>query len=189
MHDFQTLLRKRRSIREFADREVPAEIIRDILRETCLAPSAMNRQPWRFSVVANRLTIRRLSDESKKNLLADLEADPASPIRRYEDLLRNPGFNVFYDAPCVIYISGPCEVNSLQVDCALAASYVMFSAAARGLGTCWVALGAHLRDPALLGELGITADLRIVAPVIVGFPKAVPELPERNEPVILGILR
>jgi nitroreductase len=65
----------------------------------------------------------------------------------------------------------------------------MFSAAARGLGTCWVALGANLRDPALLGELGITADLRIVAPVIVGFPKAVPELPERNEPVILGVLR
>lgn len=189
MHDFQTLLRKRRSVREFADREVPEGLIRDILRESCLAPSAMNRQPWRFSVVANRSTIRRLSDESKKNLLADLEADPASPIRRYEDLLRNPGFNVFYDAPCVIYICGPCEVNSLQVDCALAASYLMFSAAARGLGTCWVALGANLRDPALLGELGITADLRIVAPVIVGFPKAVPELPERNEPFILGVLR
>jgi nitroreductase len=66
----------------------------------------MNRQPWRFSVVTNRSTIRRLSDESKNNLLADLEADPASPIRRYEDLLRNPAFNVFYDAPCVIYISG-----------------------------------------------------------------------------------
>lgn len=189
MHDFQTLLRKRRSVREFADREVPEGLIRDILRESCLAPSAMNRQPWRFSVVANRSAIRRLSDESKKNLLADLEADPASPIRRYEDLLRNPGFNVFYDAPCVIYICGPCEVNSLQVDCALAASYLMFSAAARGLGTCWVALGANLRDPALLGELGITADLRIVAPVIVGFPKAVPELPERNEPFILGVLR
>lgn len=189
MHDFQTLLRKRRSVREFEAREVPEGLIRDILRESCLAPSAMNRQPWRFSVVANRSTIRRLSDESKKNLLADLEADPTSPIRRYEDLLRNPGFNVFYDAPCVVYICGPCEVNSLQVDCALAASYLMFSAAARGLGTCWVALGANLRDPALLGELGITADLRIVAPVIVGFPKAVPELPERNEPVILGVLR
>lgn len=189
MHDFLNLLRKRRSIREFTDREVPEGLIRDILRETCLAPSAMNRQPWRFSVVTNRSTIRRLSDESKKNLLADLEADPASPIRRYEDLLRNPAFNVFYDAPCVIYISGPREVGSLQVDCALAASYLMFSAAARGLGTCWVALGANLRDPALRGELGLDADLQVVAPVIVGYPKAVPELPERNDPVVLGFLR
>lgn len=189
MHDFQSLLRKRRSIREFVDRDVPPEIIRDILRETCLAPSAMNRQPWRFSVVTDRSTIRRLSEESKKNLLADLEADPASPLKRYEDLLRNPAFNVFYDAPCVIYISGPRAVNSLQVDCALAASYLMFAAAARGLGTCWVALGANLRDSALLGELGLTADLQIVAPVIVGYPRAIPELPERNEPVILGFLR
>lgn len=189
MHDFQSLLRERRSIREFVDRDVPPEIIRDILRETCLAPSAMNRQPWRFSVVTDRSTIRRLSEESKKNLLADLEADPASPLKRYEDLLRNPAFNVFYDAPCVIYISGPLAVNSLQVDCALAASYLMFAAAARGLGTCWVALGANLRDSALLGELGLTADLQIVAPVIVGYPRAIPELPERNEPVILGFLR
>lgn len=186
MNDFQTLLRKRRSIREFLGRDVPPELIRDILRETCLAPSAMNRQPWRFSVVANRARIRSLSDESKKNFLEELEADPASPLRRYEDLLRNPGFSVFYDAPCVIFISGPRDVGSLQVDCALAASYLMFAAAARGLGTCWVALGANVRDPALLGELGIAGDLRIVAPVIVGYPKAIPELPERNEPVILG---
>jgi nitroreductase len=188
MNDFRTLLRKRRSIREYLDRDVPPEIIREILVETCLAPSAMNRQPWRFSVVADRSAIRRLSDDSKRNLLSDLEADPSSPLRRYEDLLRNPAFNVFYDAPCVVYVAGPGEVKSLQVDCALAVSYFMFAAAARGLGTCWVALGANVRDPALLGELGITADLKIVAPVIVGYPKAVPELPERNEPVILCYL-
>jgi nitroreductase len=189
MKDFQALLRKRRSIREFQDREVPLELIREIIRETCLAPSAMNGQPWRFSIVTSREKIRQFSDESKKNLLSDLEADPSSPIKRYEDILRNPGFNVFYNAPCVVFIGGPSGLGSLDVDCSLAACYFMFAAAARNLGTCWIGLGAHLRDSAVLKDLGITGDLQIVAPIILGYPKAIPEASERIEPVILGILQ
>jgi nitroreductase len=188
MKDFQALLGTRRSIREFQDKEVPLDLVREIIRETCLAPSAMNGQPWRFSIVTNREKIKKLSDESKKNLLSDLEADPSSPIKRYEDILRNPGFNVFYNAPCVVYISGPSGLGSLDVDCSLAACYFMFAAAARNLGTCWIGLGAHLRDSAILKNLGITGDLQIVAPIILGYPKEIPEVTERNEPVILGIL-
>jgi nitroreductase len=188
MKDFQALLRKRRSIREFQDREVPMELVREIIRESCLAPSAMNGQPWRFSIVSNREKIRQLSNESKRNLLSDLEADPSSPLKRYGDILRDPGFNVFYNAPCVVYICGPSGLGSLDVDCSLAACYFMFAAAARNLGTCWIGLGAHLRDPAVLKDLGITPDLQPVAPIILGYPKEIPEVTERNEPVILGIL-
>jgi nitroreductase len=186
MKEFQTLLRERRSIREFQDRDVPLDLIREIIRETCMAPSAMNQQPWRFSIVTNRETIKQLSDESKRNLLSDLDADPSSPIKRYEDILRDPGFNVFYNAPCVVYISGPSGLGSLEVDCSLAACYFMFAAAARNLGTCWIGLGAHLRNSDILKNLGITGDLQIVAPIILGYPKAIPEPPERNEPIILG---
>ena len=189
MDSFAILLGKRRSIREFLDRDVPPELVKNIIRDTCLAPSAMNGQPWRFSIVTNRERIRALSDESKRSLLSDLERDPASPLQRYGDILRDPNFNVFYNAPCVVFITGPSGLASLEVDCALAACYFMFAAAARNLGTCWIGLGAHLRDPAILRDLGITEDLRIVAPVILGYPKEIPEVSERNEPVILGILR
>jgi nitroreductase len=65
----------------------------------------------------------------------------------------------------------------------------MFAAAARNLGTCWIGLGAHLRDAALLNALGITGDLQIVAPIILGYPKEIPEPPDRTDPVILGILQ
>jgi hypothetical protein len=37
--------------------------------------------------------------------------------------------------------------------------------------------------------LGITGELQIVAPIILGYPKEIPELPERNEPVILGVIQ
>ncbi len=189
MNDYERLLRGRRSVREFQDREMPLDLVREMIRETCLAPSAMNRQPWRFSIVSNREKIRLLSGESKRNLLSDLEADPSSPLQRYGDMLRDPQFNVFYNAPCVVYICGSSGLGSLELDCSLAACYFMLAAAARNLGTCWVGLGAHLRDPVLLKDLGISGDLKIVAPIILGYPKEIPEVPERNEPVILGILQ
>ena len=36
--DFKTLLRNRRSIRDFQDREVPLSVVQEILQDTCLAP-------------------------------------------------------------------------------------------------------------------------------------------------------
>jgi nitroreductase len=65
----------------------------------------------------------------------------------YRPVLENADFNVFYNAPCLVYIAGPRDIRSIQVDCALAAAYFMLSAADRGLGTCWVDLGSVIRDP------------------------------------------
>ncbi|MBW2635868.1 MAG: nitroreductase family protein, partial [Deltaproteobacteria bacterium] len=73
MADFFELLKTRRSIRQFEDREVSLETIREIIRESCLAPSAANRQPWKFIIIQNRNFIKRLSDKRKKNILAFIE--------------------------------------------------------------------------------------------------------------------
>jgi nitroreductase len=185
MADYFELLKTRRSIRDFEDKNVPLDIIGGIIRESCLAPSSGNGQPWRFIIVNNRALIKRLSDESKKNLVSYIERNPDVPVRKYEDALRNKYFNVFYNAPCLIYILGLKEIGTAQIDCALAASYLMFSAAARGLGTCWVALGKDSQDPGLLEEIGMPEDCKIVAPIIVGYPKNIPDVPERMEPQIL----
>ena len=150
---FTQLLKDRRSIRDFESKEVSMEIINEILQEATLAPSASNNQPCRFVVINCRETIKRLSDESKINLLGDFEKKKISFSPEYVELLKNDKFNVFYNAPCLIYIAGSNTVHSLDIDCALAASYIMFSAAARGLGTCWIGLGAHIRDPKLKGYL------------------------------------
>ena len=182
------LMKARQSERKYLNKPVEKEKIERITEAARLSPSACNGQPWRFSIVTNRERIRALSDESKRSLLSDLERDPASPLQRYGDILRDPKFNVFYNAPCVVYISGPSGLGSLDVDCALAACYFMFAAAARNLGTCWIGLGAHLRNPATLRELGIMEGLEIVAPIALGYPKAIPGPSERNEPVILGVL-
>ncbi|MHB8770375.1 MAG: nitroreductase family protein [Syntrophales bacterium] len=187
--DFTTLLLNRRSIRNFLDREVPLTLVEEIIQDTRLAPSASNRQPCRFIIIRDRGVIARLSTESKRNLLADLNRNPGLPLKQYEATLGDEKFNVFYNAPCLVYLIGPRDLFSLDVDCALTAAYLMFSAANRGLGTCWVGLGANIRDRALLGEIGVPEDCRIVAPIILGYPANIPAAaPERRTPEIVKVI-
>lgn len=186
--NFSELLRIRRSVRDYLDGDVPISVIREIIAESCLAPNAANRQPWQFVIVAGRDRLKKLSDESKANSLEDLKKNPDSLLRNYEAVLRDPEYNVFYNAPCLVYIGGSPEIRSLNLDCALAACYFMLSATARGLGTCWVALGSSIRDPELLRILKVPEDYRFVAPIIVGYPRSIPPVPHREEPRVLSII-
>jgi len=188
MDSFEELLRKRRSIRDFEEREVPLPLIEEIIRESTLAPSASHGQPWYFVIITDRDVMKRLSDECKRSLLARIEANPEIPLSGYKAALENTGFNIFYNAPCLVYIVGHAETGSLDVDCALAASYLMFSAVRRGLGTCWIGLGAHIDDPGIRREIGLSGVCRIVAPMIIGYPASIPEPLPREEPKILKIV-
>jgi nitroreductase len=185
---YDELLKNRRSVRVFTDKPVTSGMLKDIIKESTLAPSSGNNQPWRFVIVNNMAMMKRISDESKKNLLVRIEANPGDYIKRYEPALRNENYNVFYNAPALIILAGPRDYRNLLVDSALCAAYIMNAAAARGLGTCWVNLGSDIRDTALLGELGISSDLAIVAPIIIGHPQSIPPAPKREEPVILKIV-
>ena len=185
MTEYFELLKKRRSIRDFEDKEVPLDTIREMIKESCFAPSSGNGQPWRFIIVNNKELIGRLSGNSKENLISQLEKNPDSPIKKYENVLRDPKFNIFYNAPCLVFIVCSKKISTRQVDCALAASYFMFSAVERGLGTCWIGLGINVGDPVLLKDIGMPEDFKIVAPIIIGYPKNIPGLPERMEPQIL----
>ena len=188
MTEFSDLLRKRRSIRDFENRDVPLDVVREMIRESCLAPSSSNGQPWRFIIVRNREVIKSLSDESKRCLLADMEKNPSSPSKNYETVLRDPDFNIFYNAPCLVYVVGQKEIRSLHVDCALFACYFMFSALERGLGTCWIGLGSFIEDPELQKLVGMPDGFQIIAPIIVGYPRSIPDLSDRMKPQILKIV-
>lgn len=187
--DFRELLKMRRAIREFEDKEVPLSLVKEIIADSCEAPSGGNRQPWAFIVITNKDVIKRVSDESKKNILVAIEKNPSSFFTKYKPILEHADFNVFYNAPCLVYITGPKDVLSLTVDCTLAASYFMLSSADRGLGTCWVDLGSAIRDKALCTQIGLPDDHVIVSTIILGYPVKIPGRPPRNEPNILRVIQ
>jgi nitroreductase len=183
--DFETLLKNRRSIREFQNKEVSLSIIIEIIEDTRLSPTASNGQPCRFIIIQDRGLIKRISDESKKSILENLVRNPNLPLKQYEVVLRDETFNVFYNAPSLVLLVGATNVSSLDVDCGLTAAYFMFSATARGLGSCWIGLGAHARDRKILDEIGVPEGCRIVAPIIIGYPVTIPLASERRAPDIL----
>jgi len=177
---FGELLENRRSIRRYQDRPVSVQVVQELIRESTLAPSAGNEQPWKFVIVHGQDRIEKLSDESKKNILSRIAANPEDYAKKYERMLSNESFNVFYNAPCLVLILGSSDLKNLYVDCALAASYFMMAAASRGLGTCWVNLGAEIHDAEMRAELGIPDHCTIVAPIILGYPARIPPVPKRK---------
>ena len=186
--DFETILKNRRSIRNFQNKDVPLPILKEIIQDTCLAPTSGNGQPCRFIIVQNRDYIKKLSGDSKKSLLDDLARNPNLPLKQYEAALRDERFNVFYNSPCLVLFLGPKDAHSLDVDCGLTAAYFMFSATSKGLGTCWIGLGAHIRDKGIMDEIGVPSDCRIVAPIVVGYPTSIPPASERHSPNIIKII-
>jgi nitroreductase len=182
------LLLKRRSIRNFQDKAVPIELIKDLVNDSILAPSAGNGQPWEFLVVTNQEMIDRISMESKRSLLERIAANPDDYAHRYKKMLQKDAFHIFYHAPAVIYILGESGLKNLYVDCALAAGYLMMSATSRGLGTCWVNFGTEIHDSGMRSELGLRDHHKIVAPIALGYPAKIPGVPHRKEVQILNII-
>ena len=90
--------------------------------------------------------------------------------------------------PAWSWLSALRDVFSLDVDCGLTVAYFMFSATSRGLGTCWIGLGAHIRDRQILREIGVPNECRIVAPIILGYPVTIPPASERHAPDIVRVL-
>ena len=186
--DFFELIKIRRSIRDYEDRDVPLQVIKDVINDSIKAPNAGNMQLWRFVIVNNREWVKKCSDASKKAILEGIEKDPNSPMKGYAGTLKNKDFNVFHNAPAVVYIVGTAKSATITADCSLLTAYFMLAAAARGLGTCWIAQGAEIVDPELRGLLGIPEDYKIVAPIALGYPKTIPTMPARKEPKILKII-
>lgn len=62
---FYRALRKRRTVRDFADRPVSREIIENALRAAGTAPSGANMQPWHFVVVGDRVLKKQIREAAE----------------------------------------------------------------------------------------------------------------------------
>ncbi len=76
LHNF---LRSRRSIRRFAPEAIADAVIERVLTTATYAPSAHNRQPWRFCVITELTVKSQLADAMAANFRYDLERDKLPP--------------------------------------------------------------------------------------------------------------
>lgn len=181
--DLDEAITGRRAVREYTEEAVDERTIRRLIDAAVQAPSAVNQQPWTFTVLRDQGVLDRISRDAKSHMLATMPVSPHSDYLRSK--LNNPEFHIFYHAPVLILISAIAEGPWIVEDCALAAENLMLAAYATGLGTCWIGFAqSFLNTSAGKKALDLPAAWVSVAPIIVGHSKAAPPPAPRKEPVV-----
>lgn len=158
---FLTLVYARQSCRAYdPDRPVPQSMIENCLRAAQAAPSACNKQPWRFIIVR---------DAETRKMLCSKALLPGVPMPWMQD------------APVIIALCA--ETNAIVhrfapllsgvpyylVDEGIAGEHFVLAAAAQGLGTCWI---GWIEPKQVRSLLEIPRAVHPVALITLGFPAA-----------------
>ena len=172
-------IRRRRAVRDYKPDPVPPPALQQLISAANWAPSAMNEQPWHYTVVTDRALMGEISRQAKSAMLTQLDSMPRSG--HFRDLLNDAHYNIFYNAPLLIAISAPADRQWCVEDCAMAAQNMMLAALDLGLGSCWIGFAqTWLNTAEGLRALGLPSSQRVVAPIILGYPKAQsPSVPEQ----------
>jgi F420 biosynthesis protein FbiB-like protein len=171
----------RRSIRRYTNDPVPGEFIDCLLDAAIWAPSAHNRQPWRFVVLNQAHAKERLSDAMGQALAQDLEHD-GLPLNVIEKEVGRSAQRLT-TAPVIILLSLTMQdmdqypdqrrqaselVMAIQ-STAMAGQNMLLTAHSLGLGACWIC--APLFCPKIVNEtLGLPSHWQPQGLITVGYP-------------------
>ena len=152
-------IKKRQSVRSYQDKEIPEDVLQQVLEAGRLAPSASNRQHCKFIVVKD--------EDLRKKLV------PACKNQKF-----------IGEAPVVIagcstnpdYVM-TCGEHSYSIDLTIALDHMSLEAASMGLGTCWI--GAFYQDQ-VKEILGVPENVRITSLMPLGYPKVLATKTERK---------
>ncbi len=169
MSDIRSIIRSRRSCRDYSNEPLSRDCIDELINDSVWVPSGSNNQPWRFVVVTGKERMKKYSDTAKDGWLHVLGQSPH--MRQYEEYIRNPDYNIFYNAPVLIVIYGNTESRWQVYDCSMVAYNLHLFAEESGLGCCWIGFAHNIfADPAIKRELGVPEQYELVAPLILGHP-------------------
>ena len=115
------LSKKRFSVRKYSDAPVSEEDLQYILEVTRMAPSAVNKQPWKFVVVK--------SEAARKQLQECYDRDWFKSAPLYIICMREVDSN---------WIRKEDNKQHGDIDVAIATEHLCLAATERGLGSCWV---------------------------------------------------
>jgi nitroreductase/Pyruvate/2-oxoacid:ferredoxin oxidoreductase delta subunit len=185
------LVRSRRSIRVYQQKEVERDKLAEVIRIARYAPTGANTQRVRWAVVNSRARVREIAgmtidlarsviDEGRPSVLAERE----SPLVEGWDAGRDP---VARNAPALVIAYAPTDDVVVSMDAVIALSFLDLVAPSFGLGTCWAGhlMRAIPHWPPLYQALGLADGNHFFAVMMVGYPEyEFHRLPPRNEPKI-----
>jgi len=189
----------RKSIREFKPDPVSKEILSDILRIACRAPSSVNQQPWEFAVITGQI-LKKIKQTNVEMIKAGkpsqrdypTEARPKDSVYRQRQIvLATQIFEVmgisredkekrlqwlvrgfgYFNAPAVIVIYTDCCLceTGPLLDIGAVMQNICLAALNFGLGTCIENQGIQYSD-ILRKIVGIPENKRIALSIAIGYP-------------------
>jgi len=185
------LIKSRRSIRRFKSNMVPKEYLDMILEAARWAPSAGNRQPWRFIIVTDVNTLEKIGEIYQEMRADDIKG--VSPNSDYykaisERIRINFFKNIFTTAPILIVVCADIEQSfgsrTWAMDCAIATQNMLLMAHALGLGSVIIDFQRPEHEPQLKEAkdlLGIPDDIRLMFILPIGYPDEDPAPRPRME--------
>ena len=151
MMDVLEAIRARYSVRSYEDRAVEQEKLERVMEAARLAPSASNRQEWRFVLV---------TDRDRREQLAE-----AASGQKFVGL-----------APVVIVACAKTDGHTMRcgqscypIDIAIALEHIALQAVEEGLGTCWIGSFDEEGVKKLL-DIPRSDDVRVVELMPLGYP-------------------
>ena len=152
-------IRKRQSVRSYQDKEIPEEILQQILEAGRLAPSAKNTQSWKFIVVKDKDLRKKLVPACKNQEF----------VGEASVVIAGCGTN-----PDYVMSNGE---HAYSIDLAIALDHMSLEATSLGLGTCWI--GAFYQDQ-VKEILGVPEGVRITSLMPLGYPEKLGTKTERK---------
>lgn len=207
LNDLETLIRTRRSVRRWQDKQVPLDLLTKAIELATWAPNGGNRQNWRFYVIVNPNTIKSIAQAVQKS--ADLMASWPEAKQFGDEVSRSSGRAGFFrSAPAAIavaasqYQSTADELlavreksdpqareirlwrgaaNTKIQSVASAIAYLLLVLHQMGLGAVWMT-GPMQAKGEIEKMLGVPPDMDLVAFIPVGYPAESPT-PRPRRPV------
>lgn len=174
---FKDVINKRRSIRKYEKKQVPKNILKELIKDAAKAPSAKNLQPWEFYVVCSKNKRDKFSKYMKKGF--ELHKKTIAKLPKNIQKVANEFYSDIGGCQNIIFVyTNDNSKNGLMgVSCAI--ENLMLSAVDKGLGTCWLGTTKDFeRD--INKMLGIK-DKKLIAGILIGYPKGKPLIRKKKK--------
>lgn len=145
--DIIEVIKRRRSVREYKDREISKDILTNIIDAARFAPTARGVQPWEFIVITEPAVLKKI---------ADITVENGKFISKAKSCI------VVYCSDTKYYLEDGCA----------AVENMLIAAAAFGVASCWVAGDKKPYCGQISELLGVPAGFKLVSLIALGYPKS-----------------
>ena len=151
INDFLKLAEERYSIRRYANKEVPREVLMSVLESARIATSAVNFQPWKFYIASGEKAKKMVCESYNRDWIATA-----------------PLYIIACGDHSVAWHRSLDNKDHTDIDIAIAVEHICLSAAAAGLGTCWV---CNFDAEMLKRDMQLPENLEPIAIIPIGYPE------------------